>query len=1160
MSLAKKIKVNTNYTRSINLERDADSVSVVDAYIPTTRALETLNKVGKTITNKGDMPRAWTLMGPYGSGKSSFAVFLSHLVGIEGEAATSCAQSKLRESHEAILSHFRDVQGSFEHCHILLTGSPEPLSKRLVYALWRGAEEYFAQKSGESSIVAKLKGLYEKVQIDTSAIITAVTDLQQAIALEGGGHGLLIIIDELGKFLEYESRHAEANDIFLLQALAEHAYKGSEDGNAAIMSLFVLLHQSFDQYARNLSKTQQNEWAKVQGRFEVIPFLENTEQTLRVVSQAIEQPNKISRIVTDRVQHTVDVLAEAKALPNKLKKTAARELFKSCYPLHPVSALLLPLLCQKIAQNERTLFNYLGSHEKHGFNDSIKRLTDFGDWIYPWEIYDYFVSNQSVAVVDHLTHRRWAEVVTALERLSTENDEAVKLLKTIGLLNIVGAQAGLRASKDILELCLDEPTSLPALLSELGEQSVVQLRKFNNEYRVWQGSDFDLEEQLQNERGNYSVFSLADYLSNQYQAKPIVARKFTIQKGALHYFDVVFVDRASLQKLTATQNSRIVFYLVEDDQDGVHFEQKVLLAASQLDILVKYSRTIDLRDAVSELLALRAVEGKAQALHSDPVAQREFRDYYQMALQRESEQISILFEQPQLSEWFWQKRPLTVASKRDFQSALSYVLSELYRDMPVIKNELINRNKPSSQAAAGRNKLLEMMLLNSDQEDLGIEKFPPEKAIYRAVLRETGLHRQDENGQWGFHSPDSGTTLYQAWKVIEEFLEGTRGSARAFSELGNELTSIPVGLKQGVLPILYLAAYLIYEDELALYEEGNYLPFLPKEVLERFVKTPGLFQVQLFRVEGIRASLLKQYVSALFNDDRERTVIQAIKPLTTFIKNLNDFTQKTTRNIQPSTVKFRNAFFLAKSPEQLLFEGIPAALGFDTKRFDDSQKEDYAKKLHSAIRELKYAYENMLHEQQATLARAIQCKKPDATLEDVRKAANRYRGLESFTVDVDGLKAFINRLTDDTKEDQEWLQDVLMFLGRKAPEKWLDSDYSNFDKRLSDFSKRLLDLEVLRLQHDRNAVNQEESDFDVVLLKTVKQGAPERTHPVVISNSQRQATDQLKASLLSVLNGMDEDLKLAALAELVDETLKNYQNSSNSVKTTNHKPKKVENG
>ena len=45
MSIANKIRVNAHYTRSINLERDADSTAVVEAYIPTSRALKTLERI-----------------------------------------------------------------------------------------------------------------------------------------------------------------------------------------------------------------------------------------------------------------------------------------------------------------------------------------------------------------------------------------------------------------------------------------------------------------------------------------------------------------------------------------------------------------------------------------------------------------------------------------------------------------------------------------------------------------------------------------------------------------------------------------------------------------------------------------------------------------------------------------------------------------------------------------------------------------------------------------------------------------------------------------------------------------------------------------------------------------------------------------------------------
>lgn len=73
------VQLDTHYTRSINLERDANSSDILKAYIPTSRAIQTLDKIADTFNDK-NIPRAWSLVGPYGSGKSSFAAFLSHLL------------------------------------------------------------------------------------------------------------------------------------------------------------------------------------------------------------------------------------------------------------------------------------------------------------------------------------------------------------------------------------------------------------------------------------------------------------------------------------------------------------------------------------------------------------------------------------------------------------------------------------------------------------------------------------------------------------------------------------------------------------------------------------------------------------------------------------------------------------------------------------------------------------------------------------------------------------------------------------------------------------------------------------------------------------------------------------------------------------------------
>ncbi|TXL13629.1 hypothetical protein BMR06_16720, partial [Methylococcaceae bacterium HT5] len=292
----------------------------------------------------------------------------------------------------------------------------------------------------------------------------------------------------MGKFLEYEARHQGVNDVFLLQELAEWAHKGHQ----ANLLLFVLMHQDFEQYAKGLAKTQKDEWQKVQGRFESIPFLESTEQTLKLLAAAFK--NDLSETEEQQLNSKTTEITTILAAQNSLSDTLiGSDLFVQCYPLHPLSLLILPVLCQKVAQNERTLFSYLGSSEAFGFKERLQGIKTLEDWILPWEIFEYFIHNQPTATTDHLTHRRWKEVVSALERLGDAPAVEHQLLKSIGLFNIIGNQGSFKASPELVNLCLSDRETLNMALESLLEKSLIKYQKFNGEYRVWQGSDFDLE-------------------------------------------------------------------------------------------------------------------------------------------------------------------------------------------------------------------------------------------------------------------------------------------------------------------------------------------------------------------------------------------------------------------------------------------------------------------------------------------------------------------------------------------------------------------------------------------------------------------------------------------------------------------------------------------
>ncbi|MEJ1490159.1 MAG: hypothetical protein RPU72_17645, partial [Candidatus Sedimenticola sp. (ex Thyasira tokunagai)] len=184
MSIDTKIHVNTHYTRSINLERDADSVSVVEAYIPTSRAVRTLSSM--LLAFKADeSPRAWSLVGPYGSGKSAFAIYLSHLLANPNIPATKAAFRKLNSVDASMGRCYKTLTKNSEgYCTILLTGSPESLSRRIVHALAHKAEEIWSHKRGRTpDIVNQLSELAKQKELPTTnEVVDCVIGLQNKLS------------------------------------------------------------------------------------------------------------------------------------------------------------------------------------------------------------------------------------------------------------------------------------------------------------------------------------------------------------------------------------------------------------------------------------------------------------------------------------------------------------------------------------------------------------------------------------------------------------------------------------------------------------------------------------------------------------------------------------------------------------------------------------------------------------------------------------------------------------------------------------------------------------------------------------------------------------------------------------------------------------------
>src|SRR5262249_51031657 len=201
---------------------------------------------------------------------------------------------------------------------------------------------------------------------------------------DGKAKGLLLILDELGKFLEFAALHPERQDVFLLQRLAEAASRSAEEP----FFIVSLQHQGFNAYTDRLDQSAQREWEKVAGRFEEIVFNPPVEQAASIISSAMnvrlhEIPKPQSSHLRDAMDRTVR-FGWLGAAPSKSMIEAAPRL----YPLHPTVLPVLMRTFRRFGQNERSLFSFLLSNEPFGLqafsqNNAVAELYRLHD------LYDY---------------------------------------------------------------------------------------------------------------------------------------------------------------------------------------------------------------------------------------------------------------------------------------------------------------------------------------------------------------------------------------------------------------------------------------------------------------------------------------------------------------------------------------------------------------------------------------------------------------------------------------------------------------------------------------------------------------------------------------------------------------------------------------------------
>ena len=1154
--------VKGRFRRSVHLERDFyTDENLLEGYVVTVTAREMLERVISALENN-QSSKAWSLTGPYGSGKSAFALFTTNLLGNPNSSTTEQALTLLEEEDDLLYQRLTNIQGngkisSSGFCPVLISGERAPISIALLRGLQQGLIS-FNGISKKNAPLPKIKTLLEAAEKGKFPHASEITKLFESAMREIKNHdgtGLLLVIDEFGKFLEYASQYPGQGDIHVLQELAEFAERS---GKTPLFFLTVL-HQAFEMYGQHTAKLQREEWAKIQERFEDVPFTEPTEHLLRLVGTALEKSSEI--VCEDNLNPVIELGLKLRQLDD----SKFIQLLESCLPLHPTVALLIGPLFRRFAQNERSLFTFLNSNEPSGLQDFLSNQHYDGNRLPMYrlaDLYDYFNITQGNKLYTSGAGKKWAEIESAINRLPDPSEVTVQLIKTIGLLSIAGeAINSLKASEKLLYYALDNNSKtfkkdFRSAITELKKHSIVSYRRYNDTFSIWEGSDIDIEAKLlEAETHVNATVAFATNLSHYMSKRPLVARRHLFDKGTLRYFTVRYTDLenfdADLEESFEDTDGLVLYALPISESESEQLRKKAK-KVNRKEVLISIPDSIGyLQEAVCEVAKLRWVQQNTSELQRDEVARRELSSRLMEAETDVSRQLKAIFDEDNENTCRWyhkgqEKKTISTYSARN--AYLSKICDQVYNKTPILRNELINRRKISGTVTAARRELIEAMFENSDQKDLGITGHPPEMSIYRSLLRDTQIHRC-ESGVWGFYRPKKSnkSKILPAWEKIEEFFEECEVERQSIETLYDRLMERPFGMRIGPLPILLCAAVLCYKTEVAFYENGSFVADLSMPVFERLLKVPEKFELKRFRMSDHRIDILTKYLDVLDNvldltlDTNTPNLLAVATPLMLFVARLPKYTS-TTQTLSENAKNLRKVVLDASEPDTLLFHDLPRGMRYTPFRAETDitpKTDQFFKAFQNTLNELKQFYPSLLNFVGEQLASNFSLEYKGEQFR--RELIDIAEPLEEVTRNTQ-LTGFLTRICDSELDLGNWLEAIATSVVNKPPASWIDTDKEHFEINLSELIRKFRHFEVVSYEKQKYP---ELSGAKTVRIGTTKPNTPEKEQVVTLLPTDEKRANNMLNEIQCFIGNLDKDkrskLLLWVLAQIVEKEIQRQE-------------------
>ena len=612
------------------------------------------------------------------------------------------------------------------------------------------------------------------------------------------------------------------------------------------------MHQSLLAYAGSLNQTSRSEWKKIEGRFRPLRFLEDSQEIYGLAAEfvaALRQQTPASNAIgSQKVSSSVAERAVEERWFDGVDTRHVSRLLGDCRPVTAAALHVLPRVVARLGQNERSLFAFI-------------QEADLDGTVGTTEVYKAFASAMRSDIGVGGAHRRWVETEDALARVSDEFQREALTAACLLQLGVSGERKHL--GRAALELAVEsrgtDARTASATVDALIDHKLLLHRKSNDDISIWHSADVDLATRVRDERSNReSDFSLVAFL-NEHRPAPIVyPTRHNAQHGVARYFVGRYIDT---QSLLSTQTLEVlqegdrwgsVYFVLADTAEEVARAKGFLenhdMQANQPLVFVLPDSPIPVADAALEVAAIAALRQDEALLGEDPLVGRDLEELHSVA-RRHLDLVlhGLVSDRPTNTVWMHGGTRLDVNPDMPARIALSAILDARFHLTPKIANDQVMRDSPTRQIRTAQVRLILRIMEHGNRPDLGYARgdTSAEASLYRTVLQRTGLHcTRRATGYFVRPEEIEDSGLREVWiKLRTYFTDPRGGSPKPLSEIVDVLRNAPIGLPDGVIPILVMAGYRAFARIVSMRTDGEYVPdILGFEAYKMFAE-PGRHSV-----------------------------------------------------------------------------------------------------------------------------------------------------------------------------------------------------------------------------------------------------------------------------------------------------------------------------